>query len=1484
MSNMAGHEPIAVIGMAGRFPGAVDLGRYWANLRDGVASIRFPSDDELLAAGVPAASLTAADYVKALATAPDVDAFDAEFFGLTPREARICDPQLRLFLECAHATLENAGYDVETLADVGVFGSTGAGHYLDLVRRSEGLGPLSRSGMSLTTWNSTDYLTSLVSYKLGLGGPSLNVATACSSSLVAVHLAAAALRAGECELALAGGVEVELPLGHGYWWEPGGTLSRDGHCRPFDKSASGTVYSSGVGMVALKRLSDALADGDHVRAVIRSTAVNNDGAAKAGFAAPSVTGQSAAVAEAMALADVAPRDVGMLEAHATGTVLGDPIEVAALKSAYQYLGGAETGGTALTSVKGNIGHTVHASGAASLIKVVLSLENETIPPSAGYQDANPALGIDGSPFQVPTGAVPWPRTDGRPRVAAVNSYGVGGTNAHAVVEEAPAAAPAAPPAHDRPRVVVWSARTPQAADRYRDSLAEHFAGPAGAAYAGSVATLQRGRTPYPHRGAVVAVGPQEAAALLQDPRSAAHFSTPAAGEPGRITFLFPGMGVQQVGVALDLYERSTAYAAAFDECLDLFEAQGVPLRELWRGGDDERINAPGASQPLIFAVEHSLARAWQAWGITPSAVLGHSLGEITAATVAGVFTLEDAVRAVTARSRALQDTPPGGMLAVAASRDDVAPFLTGGVRLAVVNGPRQVVVAGPAEELVETGAALRRAGLASRALRTTHASHAPVAAPAVPAFAQALRGMRLSAPVVDFYSAARGRPAGAEEVTDPEFWSRQLVEPVNFADALDALTAAEGRQVMIEAGPGRALTAVVRQHPSVADGRHTVLPTLAQRRTDPLAEVRSALAAVAAVWTEGHPVDWAAVEDLAEVARTPVPGYPYERERHWVDVAPAAGGADGADAAGDASSPFSLLGWQERHRRPAPASDGAALAVALLPQDEERARTVTAALAEAGLDVVALRPGAEYQAAGREFTVRPGEPWDLARVFRALKESGDAPALLVHAATLLVRAGTGPGAADGGGVSGPGADGGRGGLGGGLQDQLALGFSAASELVRQASRASAGGPRPDLLVLTERAVDVSGHDPLRPANAALTALVSTLPGEDVVARARLVDLGDSVAAHDLADELRNRGGDPLVALRGDRRWIPVERPLPLTPSQEPPLRDRGVYLVTGGTGGLGGVVARELARTGQRPVLILTGRKASPRPELLAELGDLGATAEVAACDVTDQAALAALVDDVSRRHGPVNGVFHLAGVAGSGMVAFTSTAKAAAAFDPKVLGTLALGRVFADRPPLDLFVAFSSRSVLEGVTGGADYAAANAVLDALVRSGVPAAGRLLTVAWPRWRDIGMGVPVEPGVGLDPDRGGALLMELLDARTPRQIAVRHFVDGRPTAVHPAARAQAAAPRPAPAAAVSAARGRGGPLTTADRLGALWTALLGRGEIGHDADFFDLGGNSLTAVELMTRVRGEFGVDLGIVVLFDHPTLEALADQIDRREA
>ncbi|MQS10734.1 SDR family NAD(P)-dependent oxidoreductase [Streptomyces kaniharaensis] len=1422
MSDQTRHEPVAVVGMAGRFPGALDIGGFWANLRGGVESIRFPSDEELLTAGVPARALADPRYVKAVATVPEIDGFDAELFGLTPREARICDPQIRLFLECAHAALEDAGYDAERLADVGVFGSAGTGRYLDIVRRSEGLAGYDRAGMSLNSWNSTDYLAPLVSYKLGLHGPSLAVASACSSPLVALHLAAAALRAGECELALVGGAEVELPLNHGYWWEAGGAHSRDGHCRPFDRAATGTVFGSGAAVVALKRLSDAVADRDHVRAVIRATAVTNDGSARAGFAAPSVSGQSAAIAEAMMLAGVAPRDVAVVEAHAAGTVLGDPIEVAALASAYRYLGARGTGGTVLTSVKGNIGHLGHASGMASLIKVVLSLENETVPLTAGFREANPELAIDDSPFELPTGPTPWARRAERTRVAAVNSYGVGGTNAHVIVEEAPAPAPV-PSAEDRPRIVVWSAHTPEAAGRYRERLAEHFASGT-RDFTASVATLQHGRTPHPYRGAVVAAGARETTALLRDPQAAGLLTAPVGVPDSRIVLLFPGTGLQHTGMALDLYERTPAYATAFDECIDLFEAHGVPLGRLWREAGPAELHAPDVAQPLLFAVEHSLARAWQAWGIRPGAVVGHSLGELAAAEAAGVLTPEDAVRAVLARARALAGTPAGGMLAVAASAAEVAPLLPEEVHVSVVNGPRMVVVAGPRDAMAEAEAALRRAGLNVRPVPFTRASHVPLAAPAVPLFEEALRGLRLAPPALDLYSSAAGGLVTAAEATDPAFWARQLVQPVRFADAVDALTATKTRQLMIEAGPGRALTSALRQHPAVIADRHRVLPTLAQRRTEPLADVHAALTAIAGVWTEGHAIDWAEVEDLSGAGRVPVPGYPYERRRYWADAAPADDHEQDHDHGTAAGSPFALPGWRERPRDPGPTTaEPARTAVAVLPPDEASARRVTVALREAGLRVVPLTPGEAYEEREDGFVVRVGQARDLARVLRTLRERGVVPGLLVHAATVGLPEGAQ------------------------LPEQLTTGYAAVSELLRQAGEA---GPRPELLVLTEQAVDVSGQDPLRPGHAALTALVR--PAADGDGGTRLIDLGPTVSDRDLAAELRC-DDDRLVALRGGRRWVPAEHALAVAPAPGSALRPAGTYLITGGTGRLGGTLARALAATGMRPVLVLLGRKAAAKPELLAELEALGATVELAACDVTDRQALSTLLDDVTSRHGTVHGVLHVAG----------PDSPAADVFGPRVFGLAALARAFASRPPLDLFVTVTGHPA---PPDDPDRAAADAVLTALAATGAPAAARTLTVAWPR-----PGQPDDPATA---QRGAALLLDLLHAHTPSKVMIRQLTDWSAKSA-----AESVPPDRQPEAAEAGPQGT----DTMGRLHELWTGLLGWPEIAHDADFFDLGGNSLTAVELVTRIHHEFGVDLDIAALFDYPTLDALADQIDRRK-
>ncbi|HEX4729220.1 MAG TPA: type I polyketide synthase, partial [Jatrophihabitans sp.] len=837
-------EPVAIIGMAGRFPGAMDVGQFWTGLHGGVQSIRFLSDAELLMCG---RASTEPRLVGASAVAPELDGFDAEFFGLSAEQASGCDPRALVLLECAHAALEDAGYDVEQLAEVGLFAGAGGG---------SARYPLEP--------------TSLAARLLDLRGPSLGVQAGEASSLVAVHLACASLLAGDCDLALAGGVQLEPALGLGYRWEPGNELSRDGQCRPFDRSATGTVPAAGAGMVVLKRLSDALADRDQIWAVLRSTAVTNSGSTAAGADPAGLAGQSAAIERALLLAGVGPSELTMLEAHATGNPARDRLELAALRAVYQ----GPAGHCALGSVKGNVGHLGPAAGVTSLIKVALSLTKQAIPATAGYRQPHPALELDGSAFYLPNRAVGWSRSADRARLAGINASDAGGTNVHAIVAEAPAGEPEQ--VEHRPRIIVWSARTPAAAERYRGRLAEHFG--ARPDFARSVATLQGGRPAYGRRGAVIAADSAEAVARLSDPDPTSRIVAPSAG-PSRIAFLFPGQGAQQAGLAQELYDRMPSYAKAFDECLDLFEAAGLPLRRWWRRADEAQLHSPQVALPLTFAIEHALVQTWRSWGVTPAVVAGLSIGELAAATVAGVCSLEEIVPAVAVRAQGLQALPPSGLIGVAGTPAEVEPLLPDGAWIAVVTGPRQLVVAGWPGPLADATAALEQAGLTCRPAPATRAVHGPIAASAVPAFEQAMRGLSLAAPDIELYSANTGRLTSAAEATDPRFWSRQLVQPVRFADAVDALTAGPGRLLLIEVGPGQLLTSALRRHPAVVSGRHRLLPTLAHRPVEPQAQTRSALAALATVWAEGHSVDWAAVGDLVGVGRTSIPGYPFERTR-----------------------------------------------------------------------------------------------------------------------------------------------------------------------------------------------------------------------------------------------------------------------------------------------------------------------------------------------------------------------------------------------------------------------------------------------------------------------------------------------------------------------------------------------------------------------------------------------------------------------------
>ncbi|RDI23116.1 type I polyketide synthase [Lentzea flaviverrucosa] len=1369
-------EPVAIIGLAGRFPGASNVGQYWRNLERGTETIAFPSDDELAAIGVPHDALTDPDYVKAVALAPGVDQFDPGFFGFTPKEAKLADPQLRLFLETSHAAIENAGYDPHRIADVGVFGSAGVNRYAEL-HGSAGGAVRSASGISLGVLNNSDYIATLVSYKFDFRGPSMTVQTACSSSLVAAHLAIQALRNGECSMAIAGGADVEFPVGHGHWWAPGSPLSRDGHCRPFDRDANGTIFGSGVGVVVLKRLGDAIADGDHIRAVIRGTAINNDGSDKVGFSAPSVSGQAAAVVEAMLMAGVRPDQVSYVEAHATGTPLGDPIEVAALTSAYRRLAAdVETGSVALGSVKGNIGHLGHAAGAASLIKTVLALENETLPASINFSDPNPKLGLEQSPFHVNDTTRAWPRTEGSPRIAAINSLGIGGTNVHAIIEEAPVR-PSATPV-ERPRLVVWSAKSEQARDALRDELATTLAARDDVFLADAVATLRHGRTAHPVRSAVVVANAGEAGAVLTG--QAAVVSGTAGGRRP-VTFLFPGQGSQHAAMAVELHATEPVFAAAFDECLDLFEQQGVPARERWRSAAaDEELQHTALAQPLLFAVEYALSRMWRSWGVEPVRLLGHSVGELTAAVVAEVFSLPDAVLLVAARARAMAAMPAGAMLAVSAPEDQVRSLLPGTLTVSAVNAPRQVVVAGAEDEIARFAELLAERGLPGQRVRTSHAFHSPSMAPAAAEFEAAFSGVELRAPKIAVFSAATGARLTDAEATDPEFWAGQLTASVLFGDALSALLG-DAPQVLLEVGPGRVLSSVAKQHPQVVDGESAVAMTL-PRRGSGMSEWKSVLTAVGQLWVEGHEIDWTAL-DPAPMRRVELPGYPYERQRCWIETAepvvaqePAAPAVaaepGGGQERADDPSPFSTVIWQQTPLDMRTGVEGEVTALVLLPDERARAVDVVTALQQAGMRVVAVHRSESYrETAGGGFQIRPHVADDHERMFAALAERGSYPGLVVHALTL-------------GEWEPPAAS--------TVSGQLHDSFHTLLHLVQQGARKAGSAGLPHVLVLTDRSVDVSGGETVNPVKAVLHGLARTLPLEEPRVTCKVVDIGAGIDEDDLVAELVQWNTTEIVALRGRRRWTRTFDAYHPVPDGRTSLRRNGVYLITGGTGGLGLEVAKGLVRTGLRPNLVLLSRRGLAEGaelddllragdqdtvrvhDAVQELEELGARCRVVAADVTNARAVRRAVDIAVAEFGALHGVLHLAGVPGGGMLHLRGHDDADAVLAPKVLGTLALGEALRGKADLDFFVSFSSTAAVDGLLGSGDYAAGNAFLDAHAESVVAPRGRVLSINWPAWNTVGMAVP-----GLRKIAGAA--EHLWSARLdPRSFPIldEHRINGR----------------------------------------------------------------------------------------------------------
>ena len=874
-------EEIVIIGMAGRFPGARNIDEFWGNLRHGVESITSFTPEELAASGVDLDVLKDPTYVNATGYLEDADSFDASFFGISPREAEIMDPQHRIFLECAWAAIEHAGYDPDKYDGlIGVFGGVAANTYF--INNVSVYRDLINSGDIYTAMlgSEKDFSATRVSYKLNLKGPSINVQSACSTSGVAVHLACQSLLNGECDMALAGGARVRVPLKGGYFCVEGGIGSPDGHCRAFDEKAQGIAYGSGVGMIVLKRLTDAVRDGDCIHALIKGSAINNDGSAKVGFTAPSIQGQAAVIEEALAMAEIDADTVGYVEAHGTGTALGDPVEIAALTKAFRKTTD-RIDFCPIGSVKTNIGHLDAGAGVVGVIKTVLALKHKQLPPSLNFKKPNPQIGFENSPFYVNDELSEW-KADGNPRRAGVSSFGLGGTNAHIVLEEAPEIESSGV---SRPRqLLVLSAKTKSALDRAAKNLHAHLAQHPDINIADVAHTLKIGRKAFGQRCFLVCKDARDAAEAFVRPQADRVETGQLEPTDPAVAFMFPGQASQYVNMGLNLYEHEPVFRQEIDQCAEILEPllgrdlRGVLYAEEHDSKAAELLENTCFTQPAMFTIEYALARLWENWGVRPAAMIGHSVGEYVAACLAGVFSLEHALMLVATRGRMMQELPRGTMLSVHLPAAQLEPGLSPEISIAAVNGPSLCVASGPIEPVAALQRRLEDEKVICRRLHTSHAFHSPMMDSMIEPFAQQVRSLALSPPSIPFISTVTGTWITPEQATDPVYWGRHLRATVRFADGIQNLLEEPGR-VLLEVGPRKTSTFLALQQ--AKDQRQPVISSLSDSATDHT-EWTSILSALGKLWLVGVDIDWTTFYAQEKRHRVSLPTYPFERRRYWI--------------------------------------------------------------------------------------------------------------------------------------------------------------------------------------------------------------------------------------------------------------------------------------------------------------------------------------------------------------------------------------------------------------------------------------------------------------------------------------------------------------------------------------------------------------------------------------------------------------------------
>jgi len=1521
---------IAVVGMAGRFPGARNLDEFWRNLVEGVESITWFSDEELLQSGVPPAYLSNPNYVKAAPTLEDPGQFDADFFGFLPTEAKTMDPQQRILLELAHEAIEDAGYDPSRYPGrIGVF--TGAAfntYFMDRGLNNQ----FSQEYIPTLIVSDKDFLSTRISYKLNLKGPSLTIQTACSTSMVAVHLARQSLLSGESDMALAGAVSIRVPHRAGYFCDGGGVVSPDGHVRAFDAKANGTVFGSGGGILVLKRLTDALADGDNIYAVIKGSAVNNDGSEKAGYTTPSVNGQADVVVEALANAGVEADSITYVEAHGSGTPVGDPVEIRALTKAFR-TDTQRSGYCAIGSVKTNVGHLDAAAAVAGMIKTILALEHRTIPPSLHFSQPNPEIDFDTTPFYVNTQSRKW--TSNGPRRAGVMSTGMGGTNAHVVFEEAPESQQGSN--NPWPDLLILSARSSAALDHATQRLREFLERNDSVNIEDVAYTLQVGRRTFPHRRCVVSVSREDAIAALSEPspkRVLSKIKEDSAGRP--VVFLFPGIGDHYVGMGHGLYESSDVFRQEVDRCAQILHPYlGVDIRKMiypdgqgWkkdgRRGIDLKLmlgqnafvsndscaaelNRTLYAQPALFTVEYALARLWQSLGISPAAIVGHSMGEYVAACLSGVMSLEDALRVISKRAKLVNDLPEGAMLAVTLPEKELLPLLGEDLSISLINGPALCVVAGPPTAVAELERRFNEKHIICRRVQNAHAFHSRMLTPIVSALEQEVRKIRLNKPTIPFISNVTGRWVTLKDATNPAYWAMHANHTARFSDALQELWRLND-PILLELGPGRTLGVLAMQHPDRRSAADPVNISSMRHHYENQSDIEFLLQSVGRLWLYGSEIRWQSLYPKKKRRRLSLPTYPFERKKYWIENTP--GNAQTLEQRPVASTSnlddwFYAPTWKRSHFLndtfgATPSYEAFWLVFADRYGGGGR---IKSKLEAAGMSVALVRFGEKFvRHSNDSFELNPGGVEGYQKLFLDLERRiVGTPINIVHLGSLTREK---------------------------EEDSVTTAANQNFSFFSLFHIAQAMGDLRTSIpvkigVISNRLQSVTGEEDIAPAMATVLGPCGVIPREYPNAKCFNVDLPGSESVDSLPDEwiariiseFAEEHNNGIIAYRGKYRWEKQYEPIrlkanlpsvvPTRTSSNRRYRRGGVYLITGGTGGIGLEIARYLAKLCQ-PRLVLTkkspfpGRsdwealldlRGTPAPivrtiKTLMEIESLGAEIEVVVADVSDREQMQSALDKVIARFGTINGVVHAAGIVQAGLIQAKTRQSADAVLAPKVYGTMILLELL-QQFELDFMVLLSSISSVLTPYGLSDYTAASAFLDAFAHyANWKGYSSVLSMNWSGWKEVGMLAELASLQGLD-GRDEAAVQTAITTKDGLAAFQRAFDSNLVQVVISPDDLQ----RLMQSAEVHKVLRKGAPMPDGSELPTnameaaltdIWSKVFGIDGIGIHEHFSELGGHSLLAMQIVSRVRSLYQITFTLRDFFEAPTIAQMSSVIEER--